>query len=88
MSGFTGALLLDGDGNLFGYGASDDYGGNPQTPVLLGTQVVQMIAGQGYYIWRTANGEFWGKGYNPQGAIGGPRGGALRQMTLNLWILN
>lgn len=88
VSGFTGALLLDRAGNLYGYGASDDYGKNPRTPTLMGTNVTHMAAGQGYYIWRTSNGEYWGQGYNPQGVTGTPRGNGLRQITLDLGILN
>lgn len=80
--GFTGAALLDGTGRLWGYGASDDYGNFPVQPALIDSGVVQYAAGQGYYLWQRADGTFWGRGYNPQGAIGLPTGsqGGNRQI--------
>ncbi|WP_125098590.1 hypothetical protein [Leucobacter chromiireducens] len=81
VAGFTGAALLDSAGNLYGYGASDDYGGFPQTSALIDTEVSQVLAGQGFYIWAKSNGEYWGQGYNPAGATGRPTGAALRKIT-------
>lgn len=71
---FTGAVLLDDQNRLWGYGASDDYGQNPQLPVILDSGIVQYAAGQGYYLWQRQDGTFWGRGYNVQGAIGTPSG--------------
>ncbi|MDP9905701.1 hypothetical protein [Arthrobacter bambusae] len=72
--GFTGVALLNGDGELWGYGASDDYGQFPQNPTRIDTGVVQYGSGQGFYLWQKSDGSFWGRGYNPQGAIGLPSG--------------
>ena len=36
--------------------------------------VKQYGAGQGYYIWQRSDGTWWGRGYNPAGAIGTPTG--------------
>ncbi|MDQ1129964.1 hypothetical protein [Microbacterium sp. SORGH_AS_0888] len=71
---FTGAALLDSDDRLWSYGASDDYGQSPQLPALLDTNVVQYSSGQGFTLWQKDDGTFWGRGYNPQGAIGLPTG--------------
>lgn len=80
--GFTGVALLDDAGRLWGYGASDDYGSFPVQPALIDTGVVQYASGQGYYLWQRTDGTFWGRGYNPQGAIGLPTGsqGGNRQI--------
>lgn len=72
--GFTGVAMLDSAGTLWGYGASDDYGRFPQTPTAVDTGVVQYAAGQGYYIWQKSDATFWGRGYNPAGALGTPLG--------------
>ncbi|UIN30695.1 hypothetical protein [Microbacterium binotii] len=72
--GYTGAVFMDNQNRLWGYGASDDYGANPQLPAILDSNIVQYAAGQGYYLWQRADGTFWGRGYNPQGAIGLPVG--------------
>ncbi|SJN12189.1 BNR repeat domain protein [Leucobacter sp. 7(1)] len=87
-SAHTGALLRDSSGNLFSYGAADDVGSNPRTPTLLDTEVIDLAAGQGHYIWRKANGEYWGKGFNAQGALGTPLGSGLRKLTLDLGVLD
>ncbi|WP_028707466.1 hypothetical protein [Propionicicella superfundia] len=80
---FTGVALGKNDGSLWGYGASDDYGQFPELPTQIDTNVVQYAAGQGYYIWQKSDGTFWGRGYNPQGAIGLPIGSQYsnRQIT-------
>lgn len=70
--GFTGAAFLTRSADLWGYGASDDYGAFPQQPKLIDSRVLQYASGQGYYIWQTADLVFHGRGYNPQGAIGLP----------------
>lgn len=72
--GFTGVALMKDDGSLWGYGASDDYGWFPVLPAQIDTDVAQYAAGQGYYLWQKTDGTFWGRGYNPQGAIGLPIG--------------
>ena len=72
--GFTGVALIAEGAELWGYGAGDDYGHFPATPELIDTSVVQVASGQGYYLWQRADGSFWGRGYNPQGAIGMPTG--------------
>lgn len=71
---FTGALLSDTANNLHGYGAADDYGMNPQIAGPIASGVVQYTSGQGFYMWQLSNGQFWGRGYNPTGAIGLPIG--------------
>lgn len=83
--GFTGVALLDDQSRLWGYGASDDYGRFPQLPSQIDTGVVQYASGQGYYLWQRSNGTFWGRGYNPQGAIGLPTGtqSGNRQVLFN-----
>ncbi|MEB4616642.1 RCC1 domain-containing protein [Leucobacter sp. M11] len=86
-SGFTGTMFLDASGTLHGYGASDDYGNNPQTPTRIADRVTTYTAGQGFYLWRTDDGQFWGKGYNPAGAIGTPRNQALRPISLDMSVL-
>lgn len=70
--GFTGAVLLDSKAQLWGYGTSTDKGNNPTLPTVIDTNVVQFAAGQGYYLWQRRDGTFWGKGYDPSGAIGVP----------------
>jgi len=72
--GYTGATFITPDGTLWGYGASDDYGQLPVLPVVVDTNVSQFAVGQGYYLWQRQNGTYWGRGYNPQGAIGLPVG--------------
>ncbi|MDQ1205230.1 hypothetical protein [Microbacterium sp. SORGH_AS_0862] len=83
--GYTGVVLLDGQSRLWGYGAADDYGNNPLLPAILDTNIAQYAAGQGYYLWQRQDGTFWGRGYNPQGAIGLPVGtqGANRQILFS-----
>lgn len=81
---YTGALFLTGAGDLYGYGASDDYGNNPQLPVRLAQGVAQYASGQGYYLWQVGTGAsatFFGRGYNPQGAIGLPTSNVGNQAT-------
>lgn len=88
--GFTGVALAKSDASLWGYGADDDYGRFPVTPAQIDTNVVQYASGQGYYIWQRANGAFWGRGYNPQGAIGLPSGVTItanRQVSFDLSIV-
>ncbi|MHA3724488.1 hypothetical protein ACXR2T_11485 [Leucobacter sp. HY1910] len=80
-AGFTGTILLDANQNLYGYGASDDYGKFPQSPVLVSSDVVDFSAGQGFYIWRLSSGENWGQGYNAQGVLGKPVGASKRLIT-------
>jgi len=84
--GYTGATFVTPDGTLWGYGASDDYGQLPVLPVVVDTNVSQFAAGQGYYLWQRQNGTYWGRGYNPQGAIGLPVGTqtANRQISWDL----
>lgn len=72
--GFTGVALMNNLGELWGYGASDDYGRFPQGPTRIDTNVVQYASGQGFYIWQKTDGTFCGRGYNPQGSIGLPTG--------------
>lgn len=72
--GFTGVAMLDTQNRLWGYGAVDDYGQFPQTPAVIDTDVVQFASGQGYYIWQKTDRTFWGRGYNPAGALGTPLG--------------
>lgn len=84
--GFTGAIFLDGQSRLHGYGASDDYGQLPTNPIVVDTGVAQYTAGQGFYIWQRADGSFWARGYNPTAAIGQPIGTqtANRQVSWDL----
>ncbi len=84
--GFTGAVFGDDQGRLYGYGSDDDYGQLPMTPILVDSGVTQYSAGQGFYIWRRADGTFWARGYNPTGAIGLPIGTQFvnRQVSWNL----
>lgn len=72
--GFTGVAMIDTSKRLWGYGASDDYGKFPMAPALIDSNVVQFASGQGYYVWERSDGTWWGRGYNPQGAIGLPIG--------------
>lgn len=85
--GFTGALFQDGASDLYGYGASDDYGQLPTTPVLVDEDVAQYSSGQGFYLWQTDDGSFWGRGYNPTGAIGMPPGVQTSNRTIS-WDLS
>ncbi|HEY0187621.1 MAG TPA: hypothetical protein VGC67_09055 [Cellulomonas sp.] len=71
---FTGAVFLKDNGELWCYGAADDYGQCPTTPTLLDSDVVQFGVGQGFTIWQTSDSSFWGRGYNPRGALGLPVG--------------
>ncbi|QZN85604.1 hypothetical protein [Cellulomonas sp. C5510] len=77
--GFTGAAFLKSNGELWCYGAGDDYARCPTTPTRLATGVTQFGVGQGFTIWQTADGVFSGRGYNPRGAIGLPTGVAIGQ---------
>ena len=87
--GFTGVAMLNGKNELWGYGASDDYGKFPTMPALIDSDVRQYGAGQGYYIWQRGDRTFWGRGYNPQGAIGMPTGtvSTNRQVSWNLEVI-
>lgn len=87
--GFTGVAMINNAGELWGYGASDDYGRFPQNPTRIDTNVVQYASGQGFYLWQKSDGTFWGRGYNPQGSIGLPIGqiNANRQVSWNLGIV-
>lgn len=86
---FTGVALMKGNGELWGYGAADDYGQFPTAPALIDSAVVQFAAGQGYYLWQRQNGTYWGRGYNPQGALGLPVGTQQtnRQISWDLSML-
>ncbi len=83
---FTGALFLDGQAVLHGYGAPDDDGLLPNAAGVIDQTVTQMSAGQDFYLWQRADGTFWGRGYNPDGAIGQPAGTqtANRQISWDL----
>lgn len=72
--GFTGAAFLKANGELWCYGAGDDYAQCPTTPTRLATGVTQFGVGQGFTIWQTSDGRFSGRGYNPRGALGLPAG--------------
>lgn len=87
--GYTGVVMAKSDGSLWGYGASDDYGQLAQTPTKVDDNVRQFASGQRYYIWQRADGTFWGRGHNPQGALGMPTGTitANRQVAWNLSVL-
>lgn len=87
--GYTGVALMKNDGQLWGYGASDDYGQFPELPALIDLNVVQYASGQGYYLWQRQDGTFWGRGYNPQGALGLPIGSQSinRQISWDLSML-
>lgn len=80
---FTGAVFLKENGELWCYGASDDYGRCSTTPMRLATDVTQFGVGQGFTIWQTAGGTFWGRGYNPRGAIGTPVGTQTGNRVVN-----
>ena len=71
---FTGVAMVDSLNQLWGYGADDDYGEFPVAPTMIDTGIVQYASGQGYYIWQRSDGTFWGRGYNPAGALGSPVG--------------
>ncbi|MBD3778142.1 MAG: hypothetical protein IE923_02595 [Micrococcales bacterium] len=77
--GFTGAAFLKSNGELWCYGAGDDYARCPTTPTRLATGVTQFGVGQGFMIWQTADGVFSGRGYNSRGAIGLPTSVAISQ---------
>ncbi|MCA4134034.1 hypothetical protein [Arthrobacter sp. M4] len=87
--GFTGVATMNSSGELWGYGASDDYGRFPQTPTRIDTNVVQYASGQGFYLWQKSDGTFWGRGYNPQGSIGLPTGqiNTTRQVSWNMGVV-
>ncbi len=85
--GLTGVVMAKNDGSLWGYGASDDYGQLPQAPTKVDDDVRQFAAGQGYYIWQRGDGTFWGRGYNPQGAIGLPSVGTTTNRKVS-WDLS
>lgn len=87
--GFTGVAMMNNVGELWGYGASDDYGRFPQAPTRIDTNVVQYGSGQGFYLWQKSDGTFWGRGYNPQGSIGLPTGqiNTTRQVSWNLGMV-
>ena len=85
--GFTGVVFETDANGLWGYGASDDYGQLPMSPGQVDTGVVQYAVGQGYYLWQKSDGTFWGRGYNPAGAIGTPDSGAVttnRQVSYDM----
>lgn len=87
--GFTGVAMLNNAGELWGYGASDDYGKFAQAPSRIDSNVVQYGSGQGFYLWQRSDGTFWGRGYNPQGSIGLPTGhfSTNRQVSWNLGMV-
>lgn len=87
--GYTGVVMIDTQNRLWGYGASDDYGQLPILPVLVDQNVKQYAVGQGYYLWQKQDNTFWGRGYNPAGAIGTPIGtqAVNRQINLNLGVV-
>lgn len=87
--GFTGVAMMNNAGELWGYGASDDYGRFPQAPTRIDTGVVQYGSGQGFYLWQKSDGTFWGRGYNPQGSIGLPTGqiNTNRQVSWDLGMV-
>lgn len=72
--GFTEAVFLKENGELWCYGAGDSYAQCPTTPTRLAADVQQFGVGQGFVIWQTGDGTFSGRGYNPRGALGNPAG--------------
>jgi hypothetical protein len=87
--GFTGVAMMNNAGELWGYGASDDYGRFPQSPTRIDTGVVQYGSGQGFYLWQKWDGTFRGRGYNPVGSIGLPTGqiNTNRQVSWDLGMV-
>lgn len=85
--GFTGVLFGRSDSSLWGYGAADDvlYGGLATTPAKVASSVVQYSSGQGFYLWQVGT-TFYGRGYNPRGAIGLPTGTQIpvREVSFDL----
>ncbi|MGO4431730.1 hypothetical protein AB4Y88_00070 [Paenarthrobacter sp. RAF9] len=81
--GYTGVVMINSSNQLLGYGASDDYGQLPQNPTVVDSNIVQFAAGQGFYIWQRSNGTWWGRGYNPAGAIGTPLGTQTANRQIN-----
>lgn len=85
--GFTGVALMNNGGDLWGYGAGDDYGQFPTTPVHIDSNVTQYASGQGYYIWQRSDASFWAQGYNVTGAIGIPAGATVYTKREVSWDL-
>lgn len=81
--GFTGAVFLKDNGELWCYGASDDYARCPTAPARIDTGVSQFGVGQGFILWQAADGEFRGRGYNPRGALGLPVGTVTTNRTVS-----
>ena len=88
--GFTGVAMIDAASRLLGYGASDDYGQFPQTPAVIDTGIAHYAVGQGFYIWERTDGTWWGRGYNPAGAIGSPIGtqSSNRQISYDMSVVS
>ncbi|MDR1151648.1 MAG: hypothetical protein LBK72_04090, partial [Bifidobacteriaceae bacterium] len=94
---FTAFRGLSADGQLWGWSAKElaycggayttcDYTGLPKwPPVKVATGVRTCQAGQGYLIWQTFDGKFYGMGYNPVGSLGHSAyngNGAMRNNTI------
>lgn len=88
--GFTGVLFGKSNGSLWGYGAGDDFGGLGTTPAKVADDVRQYSSGQGFYLWQAKDGRYWGRGYNPRGAIGVPVGMSIpvRAVSYDLTMLD
>jgi hypothetical protein len=79
---FTAIRGLTQSGELWGWSAKElpycsgayttcDYTGLPKwPPVKVADNVRACQAGQGYLIWQTFDGKYYGMGYNPVGALG------------------
>ncbi|MDR2378376.1 MAG: hypothetical protein LBD70_02960, partial [Bifidobacteriaceae bacterium] len=61
----TGGGDPDDDGS-FDDGMADFRNGAAR----LATNVEEFQVGQGYILWRKADGQWWGQGYNPRGSVG------------------
>jgi hypothetical protein len=68
---FTAVVILAEDMKLMGWGVTTSYEFVQHYPVeLIDTSVTEFQTGQGYTIWRKADGTRWARGYNPRGSTG------------------
>jgi alpha-tubulin suppressor-like RCC1 family protein len=70
-SALTAMTALSSTGALYGWGVTTSYEHIDHYPIeRLDVNVEHVQTGQGYVLWRKMDGQWWGQGYNPRGAVG------------------